>query len=217
PFEIICVAFSGDRDIFNKANLSIKPKAFSHLEFCFVKNKVCLMTKGMPFTTEYTADGYMTFRSGSNYISVEASTGNLIESSTLTDAAKFLYVDKGSEFALRSVANGKYVSVKKIGNTHSFIAEAEAVTDTEKFFTENFIEGPITSVTDVSTDNHSVYGINNAIYLKNATGKSLTVYSAIGEILYKESSVGANTLSISISKGIYIVTLDNKAYKVAIK
>lgn len=215
-FEISSVAFSGERDFFNMTNLSIKPKAFSHLEFCFVRNKVYLMIKGMPFTTEYTSDGYLTLRSGSNYISVEASTGNLIESSTLTDAAKFLYVDKGSEFALRSVLNGKYVSVKTVGTTHPFIADAEIVTDTEKFFTENFIEGPITSVTDVSTDSYTVYGSNNTIYVKNANKKSLIVYSATGDILYKEPSVATDTLSISMSKGIYIVTLDNKAYKVAI-
>lgn len=216
PFEVICVAFSGDRDFFNKSNLSISSDANSGTEFCFVNDAVELMLKGMGFTSAYTADGYLCFNNQNSYVSVEPGTGKLIKSDELNDNSKFLYVDKGTGFALRSVCNGKYVTVKKEGYTMPLVADAADVTPNELFTTSDFVDGPITSVDDNIRDNTIIYKVGDSICIKNAENKKLTVISIDGKILYAAKVIDNDNISIKLNKGIHIIQLNNDTYKIII-
>lgn len=216
PFEIICVAFSGDRDFFNKQNLSVSSVINSGNEFCFIEDAVMLMEKGMAFTSTYTDDGYLCFNNQNSYISVEPGTGKLIKSADLNDNSKFLFIDKGTGFAMRSVSNGKYVTVKKEGYMMPLAADATDITPNELFRTSDFIEGPITSVGGNIRDNTIIYKDGNSIYIKNAVNKKLTVISIDGRVLHTVKAIGNDNISIQLTEGIHIIQLNNDTYKIII-
>ncbi len=213
-FEIVCVAFSGDKSIFHETNRSIKSKAFSDQEFCFVENVVGLMTKGMPFDMQYTADGYIVMKNGSNYIGVDTDNGNIIPQSTLNDAAKFIFIDKGAYFALRSVKNGKYLEAKYIKSTYPLVAENNILNDNCLFSTSEFIPGPISSVEDVNMSAYKVVACNKTIQINGAQGKKLNIYAASGLEVYNEPSLSDNFVISQIGSGVFFVKIEEEVIKI---
>ena len=71
-----------------------------------------------------------------------------------------------------------------------------------------------TGIEEVQSANATVIAANNAIVVKNYTG-NVKVYNTVGQLV-KSTNVASNG-SFPMKKGIYIVELDSKAFKVAVK
>ena len=61
---------------------------------------------------------------------------------------------------------------------------------------------------------NAVYANNGMLYVKAAQAELLSVYTVTGQLAKKVTVSGEATFSLP--KGIYIVTLANKAYKVVL-
>lgn len=208
PFEVICVAFSGDRVLFNRQNLSVRSILDLSKELCFLNSKAILVSNGWPFEFKYTLDGYLCLNNAGYYLSVDLDNGN-VQSSGLNNSSKFLYVDKGKGFALRSAVNGKYLSVS--GDV--LLANASEVTDNEIFNVYNYTG---TSVSDNIAPSINVLGYYDGIKIINARGARLQIVNIQGQTVFNEVNVASDDMKISLAKGVYIVKIDNNVTKIIV-
>jgi hypothetical protein len=88
--------------------------------------------------------------------------------------------------------------------------------------TDIWIEIGLTETTGIGGDDDTnnealggadaVWSVGGALYVKAATPSTLAIYNVTGQ-LYKQVPV-SGSYTLSLAKGIYIVKLNNKAYKV---
>lgn len=203
PFEVICIAVSGDRDFFN-ATHNIKSIGNQN-EIIFDGESVTTGPLGNAIIINSTEEGYLTLKMNELYLSVDETTGNIIPNTGITDASKFLFVDKGDGFTLRSVLNGKYLSCQS-----GISASANSVSPNELF---SLTDPVFTGIDNPGIPNNVlVYSEKGKIKIDNAFGKKIMIFSVDG--ITKYNAIGSeNNISANMQKGIYLVSIDNKVTK----
>lgn len=219
PFEVTCIAVSGDRDFFNSSK-ALQSKINSKL-ITIDGNNVTMtdVAKDNVFEVSTNPEGYMTFRLNDRFLAVDASDSHsslIAAFSDNDDAAKFLFVDKGEFFAIRSVKNGKYVSVIPNGDQITISANATSVTDNERFVLKNEKDLPVGLDKDLAVSAPVIYTDGQAICIKNAQRQLVSVYCIEGKLLDTTTET-ADLYRYETEKGLYLVSVGAQNYKVVVK
>ena len=208
PFEVTCIAVSGDREFGSDKKIiqSLKNQNGIVLE----ENELVLGDQGEPVTVLNTEDGYLTFKMGIKYLGIDPFSGKLILSDTPdTDATKFLFVDKGDGCAFRSVLNGDYLSI-----ADGLQATATNVTETELFRLLSVNE---TSNPEVMLSGEPViYAVRNYLCVKNAFGRRLNAYTLTG-LKVLSAYIGDDNYHYPLDSDLYIVIVDDYRKKLLIR
>lgn len=201
-FEIVCIAVSGNRTYWN-GQYCLENKA-NNLEISADNNTISMTTDGSIFTASQTEDGYICLNHNGAYLAVNKTDGTMELSDEIGLASKFLCIDKGEGVALRSLANGNYLSAKD--NTIS--ATATAVTENEKFL----FKEKMSSVHDLSDAVIKCHAANEQITVRNAIGQTARIFDCSGNLLYHQD-ISENPSLIPFYKGLYLVQIGNDVFK----
>ena len=208
PFEVTCIAVSGDREFGSDKKIiqSLKNQNGIVLE----ENELVLGDQGEPVTVLNTEDGYLTFKMGIKYLGIDPFSEKLILSDTPdTDATKFLFVDKGDGCAFRSVLNGDYLSI-----ADGLQATATNVTETELF---RLLSANETSNPEVMLSGEPViYAVRNYLCVKNAFGRRLNAYTLTG-LKVLSAYIGDDNYHYPLDSDLYIVIVDDHRKKLLIR
>ena len=135
----------------------------------------------------------------------------------LTPSATHLYYP-GSYNAMSGGSQG-YDNVE--GNYYFSSATRSGTTFTATY--SDFTNPFVTATTDVAVSasknivaKSSIYASNGQIFVENAAGKLIDIYSATGSKIRSVNS-NANNATIALEKGIYIISVDNVKSKVLVK
>lgn len=204
-FEISNIVIAGDRDYFNSSK-NIK-SALNQKQISIGNgNSIGLESIGSQFDITRTADGFLIFKNGSHYLSVN-SFGTLVLSSNIDDASKFLFVDKGSAFALRSVENGKYLSVQG----ELLQAIANTVTTSELF---TLIDDSTVSIeTDQSGSKETFEMKGNSLNIYNADGKAVLLSDISGRIIFAKQMLNSS-FTTTLNSGVYLLQIGSEVSKI---
>ncbi len=165
PFEVVCIAVSGDRSFFNSSKL-VQTKTNSQY-VSINAGQVLLTASESSMFIKKDADGYLELSMNGQYLSVDTSNSAypLIGSTTLSgNKSKFLFVDKGESFGLRSAETGLYVSLKQVGQTYGLYASSPNVSNNELFLLKGSL---ISSITEELNTPWLGYGYNQWPYPAN--------------------------------------------------
>jgi lysophospholipase L1-like esterase len=140
-FEIVCIAVSGIRDFFTSVHNICSDEGQLSVE----NGAPVWKEQGKSVEIDRTLDGYLTLKikDENKYLFVNPSTQRIELQNIIDDNAKFLFVDKGSKFALRSIANGKYVSAFDLD------ALSDNVTTNECFFLTDTTENLSVNIDEI--------------------------------------------------------------------
>ncbi len=120
-----------------------------------------------------------------------------------------------------------YVNGLRVNTSPIEILEADIDFDSEKDYNVGvsalYFEGESTATSrsfvsgmgSVSDSSVSVSGYNGTIIVKGAENCIVTVYDTLGRCIYSRMASGNNT--ISVAKGVYVVVVGGKSYKVIVK
>ncbi len=137
------------------------------------------------------------------------------------------YVTVDSEADIPPVAEvtaiygGKTIDVEftetSEGNTISRVWEAQTSTGIKSAFEQIICFGQTTGIPNNSVykTNVNVYKSGNSIIVNGLPGKTIHVFNLAGVCLY-EQKYSKETESVTVPRGIYIVVVDGKSYKLAI-
>jgi lysophospholipase L1-like esterase len=205
PFEVTCIAVSGDRDFYNSTH-NIQSNANQN-EIAVDGNNLILSQTGNAVTISRTVDGYLTFQINSKYMGVNNADGSIVLYNNITDATKFLFVDKGDGLAFRSVSNGKYLSTQNgLSASSDHVTINELFSLTPPFFTGN---------QRLSVEKLQVYAAKGSISVLNATGKKIKIFSIDGK-MYLNTVSSHSLFSTSIAEGVYFVSIDRDVVKIIV-
>lgn len=59
------------------------------------------------------------------------------------------------------------------------------------------------------SDNYNIYSYNNTLVVKSSKNYTVTIYNLNGQIVLNEKSNGNNNFKLDVSKGMYIVNINN--------
>jgi hypothetical protein len=110
----------------------------------------------------------------------------------------------------RSLPEGDDVSVKNLGNG-LYEVTIKKVTEALNLSIE-FVPDATAAV-----ETSSVWSAGGQVYVTAATATSAKVYGATGALVKQIALSAGETTGIAVPTGFYIVTLNNKAYKVIVK
>lgn len=87
---------------------------------------------------------------------------------------------------------------------------------TSTFAVKNFkpSEGNTSGVASTVATGAKVYAANGAVRVSGAAGKTVAVYSVSGQLVYR--AVASDDMAVSLPAGVYVVTVDGQAVKVAL-
>jgi lysophospholipase L1-like esterase len=180
-FEVVCIAVSGDRSFFNSSKL-LQSKANAQY-VSIAAGQVSLSTNGNNnMLIQRDAEGYLELSMNGQRLSVDTSNSSykLIGSATvLGDKSKYLFVDKGGYFALRSVETGLYISLKQVGQTYGLYASSPNVSDNELFSLKDSQANVISSVSEELATPWLGYGYNQCAYSRQSDGNSFKPWDDI--------------------------------------
>lgn len=161
------------------------------------------------------------------YNDVQSMTGGflLYASSIIFQNTPDRYVTVGSDDEVPDVANvtatynGKALDVtfteSREGNVISRVWEAQTSLGARSAFEQIICIGNTTSgITDIETDRNTakIYAVSGTMYIDGIAGMSIQIYDTTGRRLFNKNN-SAETESITLQPGIYIVIINGKAYK----
>ncbi|MDR2920085.1 MAG: hypothetical protein LBV72_12055 [Tannerella sp.] len=130
----------------------------------------------------------------------------------VTDGNYFVFyitVDPPQQITVK--VNGEVVTPYYLGNNEYEVM----ITDIEENINVEIKTGDVGNM-DISTENVKVYGVNGMLYVETPTIAQIQVYSINGQLRY-HGKTELMTTGIPLSRGIYIVKVDNKTFKAHVK
>mgnify|MGYP000009130501 CR=1 FL=1 len=201
-FEVVCIAVSGKRSFWD-GQYALENTA-NGLFLNLNGNNVTMDSNGTIFDVACTDDGYITFSNNGSYLSVNEKSGALEVSQQLNSASKFLYIDKGEKAAIRSVANGKYLSQKE----NNVTASASAITGSEYFLFKDKASG----ISKKAVSNIDCKVIANRIVISNASNCLCHIFDLSGRLLYR-NTLSSDYAYIDVKGGNYLIQVGDKTFK----
>ncbi len=201
-FEVVCIAVSGERSYWN--GQYYLENIANHLCIAVNDNNIIMNSNGSRFEVSYTGDGYNAFQWNGSYLSVNGATGELTLSPSLDISSKFICVDKGEKIALRSLANGKYLSQKENITT----ASATELTESEFFL----LKDRASAIENTAISKIDCKIISNQIVIRNAVGQPLHIFDLSGRLLYQQT-LSSDCENIDFNNGNYLIQIGNRVFK----